>query len=195
MDTLRACAINDVPMVLRKCVDFDMNKTETHEITPYSEIYFAHPHFLFATADGWKRGPARADPFTGKSEPVLKARRAVALKKFRSKTARSKRREMLRSLKKTAELTEAKLPSPFTAVDGRSDIPLGHSKFENHTHAMDINKNEYDDVDMVTHMDVSSVLPMSAARTRPANLSHKKRIGAKKSKKLDYDLPSASREV
>ena len=65
-------ASNDVPMrPSNQCVRFADSDT-VFNVTPYSEIYGTHPHFLLATASGWKRAPQRSDYFTGKSSTVMK---------------------------------------------------------------------------------------------------------------------------
>ena len=45
------------------------------EVVPYSEVYGIHPRFIVASSTGWKRVSESADPFTGKSNRVLKKRR------------------------------------------------------------------------------------------------------------------------
>ena len=59
-----------------------------HEITPYSEMYDLHPNMIIATSTGWRRSPARADPFTVKSLRVMKARRIRARKRLGTKAAK-----------------------------------------------------------------------------------------------------------
>ena len=62
----------DVAMPQRKMVNFDESRNDYFEVMPYSECYDLHPHFILSTKNGWKRTPARADPFSGKSAAVMK---------------------------------------------------------------------------------------------------------------------------
>ena len=69
-----------------QCVRFS-DTVDMYEITPYSEVYGDHPHFLLATSRGWKKAPTRSDAFTGKSSIVMRERRKQARKKFSAKSA------------------------------------------------------------------------------------------------------------
>jgi hypothetical protein len=68
---------------------------EIVEVQPYSESLIVHPHFIVATSSGWKRVPARSDPFTGKSSTVMQARRSELHKRFGSPAAKGRRRSIL----------------------------------------------------------------------------------------------------
>ena len=73
--------------------------------------------------------------------------------------------------------------SPLTDADLPMDVQ-DSSKFED----MDIDMNVHTEnvhTDIGAAMDMSSVV--YAARTKPVHLSHKKRVGAKQSKKLEID--------
>ena len=87
---------------VRKQVGFDTNEV-VHEIVPYSEMYEVHPHFLLSTSSGWKRMPPRADPFTGKSATVLKARRKAAKKRLSSRSAKKARQSILNAANQQAK--------------------------------------------------------------------------------------------
>ena len=60
-----------------------------------SEQYDLHPHHLLATATEWKRAPSRADPFTGKSALVMRARRKAIKKSLCSKSAKKTRLQII----------------------------------------------------------------------------------------------------
>ena len=84
----------DHPMPPFRTVRFNDDRT-THQIQPYSESYEEHPHFIIATAGGWKKMPPRADVFTGKSAQVMKARRLSISKALRPASARRRRRQIM----------------------------------------------------------------------------------------------------
>ena len=93
------CALHaespDTNMPQRKQVSFNEDLNTYHEVTPYSEVYECHPHRLLSTSQGWKRLPSRADPFTGKTPVVMKARRIQVRKKIGTKSARKARQSIL----------------------------------------------------------------------------------------------------
>ena len=78
----RMCALHNQGAPHNKHVQFNTNH-ELFEVQPYSEAYGCHPHFVLATAHGWKRTPLRADPFTGKSALMMKERRRAARRHVR----------------------------------------------------------------------------------------------------------------
>ena len=90
------CALHDVPMrPAHKSVTINEGLNETVEIVPYSEHYDVHPHFLLASANGWKTNPPRCDPFTGKSAMVMKTRRSQIRKTMRPKVAHRTRLRLI----------------------------------------------------------------------------------------------------
>jgi len=99
-------------MGIAKHVRFDHNE-QVHHITGYSEMYTDHPHFLLSTKDGWKKAPARSDPYTGKSEAVMKARRMAAQKKFAGRAARRRRRKILQEIPPSSSPEPPCSPNPF----------------------------------------------------------------------------------
>ena len=70
----RICALHNQKGHSRR-VHFSLDPPEIHEVTPYSETYRSHPHFILANKVGWIRLPARADYFTGQTSVVMSARR------------------------------------------------------------------------------------------------------------------------
>ena len=62
---------SDVRMPSNKQVTFNEDLNTHYDITGYSDMYYAHPHTILATAAGWKPNPSRADLFTGKSSTVM----------------------------------------------------------------------------------------------------------------------------
>ena len=78
-----------------KRTSFDLENISFHDITPYSEIYGDHPHYLLSTANGWKRNPARACPFTGKSPLVLRERRKQVRRLLKPTRARETRKRLI----------------------------------------------------------------------------------------------------
>ena len=71
------------------------DQVETFEVPAYSEAYHSHPHFLLATATGWKAPPSRSDHFTGKSSNVMASRRLLLAKKFGNSSAKRHRRQLI----------------------------------------------------------------------------------------------------
>ena len=112
------CSIRDgedVSMPQRKQLRFDESQNTIIEVQPYNECYEVHPHFLLPTKSEWKRTPARADPFTGKSRMVMKERRKSAKRLLKTKTAHATRMRIMTEANK--EFT----PQPMM-VD--SDMPM-----------------------------------------------------------------------
>ena len=91
----KICSLHDAHMPQVQNIGFADGAPEVHCITPYSEVCEQHPHFILATANGWKRNPSRADPYTGKSSAVMAQRKKLARKSLRSKTARQNRKSIL----------------------------------------------------------------------------------------------------
>ena len=81
-------AVNDVHMTFSKTVRFDEQANTHHSVQPYSEQFHCHPHFILASDKGWKKTPARADVFTGKSAVGMKARRLQARRRLKGKMQR-----------------------------------------------------------------------------------------------------------
>ena len=54
----RITSIHDVQMRQKKEIRFS-DQIETLEVPAYSEAYHSHPHFILATATGWKASPSR----------------------------------------------------------------------------------------------------------------------------------------
>ena len=69
------------------------SRTTFHEVTPYSEIYGAHPSVVMSTDHGLKYVSTRSDPFTCKGGDVMKLRHAQHFK-----TKNMKHIEIYRSL-------------------------------------------------------------------------------------------------
>ena len=77
----------------------------------HTATFMRHTRTLLAGNEGWKRNPARADPFTGKSAVVMAARRRQA-----AKSLVPKRPEQSKKILAEANLEfspPAALPSPF----------------------------------------------------------------------------------
>ena len=80
------CALHtDVERQTCRTVRVNEDITQRFDITPYSEMYHAHPHHILSTKSGWKDTPSRADAFTGKSATVMKARRVAIRRRLRAK--------------------------------------------------------------------------------------------------------------
>ena len=73
----RLCSLTSsiTDLSMEKAVRFSPNEAETILTPAYCQEYGRHPHHMLATASGWKRAPARADPYTGKSATAMTARR------------------------------------------------------------------------------------------------------------------------
>ena len=72
---------------------------ELFDITPYAEIYGIHPRFIAATSEGFLSTSAYCDPFTSRSDIVMKARHAKQFDRSRMKIARDHRRNILAKFK------------------------------------------------------------------------------------------------
>ena len=90
----RITSIHDVQMRQKKEIRFS-DQIETLEVPAYSEAYHSHPHFILATATGWKASPSRSDHFTGKSSNVMASRRLLLAKKFGNSSAKRRRRQLI----------------------------------------------------------------------------------------------------
>ena len=88
-------SLHDVQMTQRKKVRFQ-EIVETREVQPYPETLPDHPHFIVATPSGWKKVPTRSDPLTGKSSNVMQASRQQLRLKFGSRSAKGRRRSLLK---------------------------------------------------------------------------------------------------
>ena len=89
------CALHSQKGNSRRRVHFSLDPPEIHEVTPYSETYRSHPHFILANKVGWIRLPARADYFTGQTSVVMSARRKEIGKLMRSKSSKDYRLKMI----------------------------------------------------------------------------------------------------
>ena len=163
------------------------------EVTPYSEQYDLHPHHLLATSNGWKKAPARSDPFTGKSSVVMKARRKSVKKALSSRTAKKIRQQILAAANSAIrDLDEVyhnykNDPSPVhmdTDMVTRPAPPASQS--------MDIDSEDHSmDIGMFAQPWPKGCRSIFATRTPPANKNkYQKRMGAKKAKKLELDQSS-----
>ena len=182
------------------------------EITPYSEIYGTHPHFILASANGWKRNPSRSDPYTGKSSAVMMQRKKAARKSLRSKGARQNRKSILNTANSvttspagetdigTARSSRSHGPSTATDNDSSDSMavepPLSKASEDLPIHTdMDVDS----DTDVHMHAVLSRIFAMTrisrkifATRTKPLKKHQgQKRIGAKKAKKLEIDPDSS----
>ena len=93
----KICALHNSPMKIdERHVRFDESQNEHFNVPAYSEHYSMHPHFLLSSAHGWKRNPARCDPFTGKSSAVMKDRRAQVRRTLKPKNAHATRLRLMR---------------------------------------------------------------------------------------------------
>ena len=86
----------------RSRVHFSLEHPVIIEITPCSEIYGSHPHFIMANQVVWIRLPARADYFTGQTSLVMSARRKDVGHPMRSNISKNYRLKMI-------EMTNAQL--------------------------------------------------------------------------------------
>ena len=105
----------DVHMSQAKQLRFDESRNSVIEVQPYSECYELHPHFLLPTKNGWKRTPARADPFTGKSSMVMKERRKSAKRLLKTKNAHATRLRIMNEANKEFK------PQP---IEVDTDLPM-----------------------------------------------------------------------
>ena len=186
---------------------------EIIEIPPYSECYHKHPHEILATASGWKTLPLRADWFTGKSHVVMRDRRQKIAKAFKRRHVKAHRRKVIavanEELKKFQRIDEfladvimTDHPDPVRRYD-ISTGAVGHHQLDSwpadrssHSVTGDVgigmdtamsNGTNDDDVNMDTSepMDIEP-MHIKATRTKPSNANkYKKRMGAKKAKKLE----------
>ena len=141
---------------------------------------------LLSTASGWKRSPARSDPFTGKSALVMKASRIQARRKIGTKAAKRIRQSLInvanQMLNKNSEITDVFMkgmeemprtfpmstPSPFTRANTDSPMPA------------------IEDDAMIVDEDNANSQMVFATRTKPVKTNkYQKRLGAKKAKKLE----------
>ena len=184
----------DVHMQTRKELTFDESHNSYFDIQPYSECYDPHPHFLLPTKSGWKRTPARADPFTGKSSAVMKERRKSARRSLRPKTAHATRLRLL------TETNQALLREQRDNMDvdtsGLSDVAGDHFNSNN-----DFTKSENtyntDLTDIPVPMVVDTILEprnsdlIIANHTKPnVPAKYKQRMGAKKATNIELSSDS-----
>ena len=174
-------------------------QVETYDCTPYSEMYDAHPHFLLSTRDGWKKNPARADVFTGKTSLVMRERRKSARRRFSAASAKKTRKAIL-------ELANMQMQEVQTITD---DYTTGTTGLRHDVYHMDTDMihvaGASDNVDVGMQTQSMDTVPMDismaaepltsgrvcATRTKPVNnAKYAKRVGAKKAKKLELDKNS-----
>ena len=164
---------------------------EAHDIVPYAEQYELHPHHLLATASGWKRAPARSDPFTGKSSLVMRARRKAVKKSLCSSRARKFRQQILAaansSLADTNEIYgkyRDKCKPEHMETDMTATQPTGEINVD------------FMDISVMKNTEFTEPYPeaprsLFATRTKPLNQNkYQKRMGAKKAKRLELDKNS-----
>ena len=205
----KICSVTDVPMASK--VQINESANTYVNVTPYSEMYHTHPHFLMAVSDDikgprWKALPARSDYFTGKSATVMAARRQ-ALSKSKPRGLRKRRQRILQDA--NAELERVKalgdtvqehfLPASFGAAQDH-DFSKASSPFSfggprpspfKESSPSHIGGEEFSGSAMEVDSEglpsgVSDPYPLSAARTKPEHSNKfKKRLGAKKTKLLE----------
>ena len=110
-------------------VNFREDLNEIIAITPYTEMYHEHPHYILASNSGWKPLPSRADAFTGKSRLVMKERRNRH-KKSRPRGFKRRRREIMElanlelSKSRNSVLADAPMLVDHNLLDVRNDLAL-----------------------------------------------------------------------
>ena len=178
---------NDVLMKQANRVQFDETQKSSVDIIPYSEVYGCHPHLILASQSGRKRSPSCADPFTGKTQAVMKARRVQARKKLGTKSARKARQSILNAANQgLSELEETK--QVFTERMIHEPINSSQTWSSPFRHNDDIEMK-----DAPNAADSQDTAPMIyATRTKPVK-SNKfaKRIGAKTAKKIELEKNAA----
>ena len=166
------CAVHesqDVHMPQYKNLRFDESQNSYFDIQPYSECYTVHPHFLLPTKTGWKRTPARADPFTGKSSAVMKERRKGAKRTLMQKRSRAIRVRLI------TEANQALLPQP-------QNMDINYSR----PFAPKVEFPDSKTAEVSVPMDVDQTGPIMANRTKPkVPAKNKQRMGANKAKKIE----------
>ena len=167
-------------------VRFDLSRNSSIDITPYSECYDKHPHFILSTATGWKTAPSRSDFFTGKSAEVMKARRKSTKSHFRSSRARKSRlRVMEEANRKLGRTMDVDAASGIT--DSAMDIDSYNMQHGTTKKAASTNCHRSAGMQNAAstncHRSVGTdvvMIPVFATRTKPLNNNIlKKRVGAK----------------
>ena len=184
----------DIVMTQKKLVRFNEALTTFHEVRRYADCYTEHPHFLLATSQGWKKNPARADFFTGKSALVMRERRKSIRARMRPKSAHQRRLQLME---------QANAALSLEVGMGRNDRPSNEGKdrhmdidTDDEHYDTDVETSDAMSIDVHTHFaeeepDQHSPIMSAAKRTKPVGNKYQKRVGAKKAKKLEVDQNSS----
>ena len=182
-------------------VSFSDDEPNYLEVIPYSEVYGTHPHFILASAHGWKRNPSRSDPYTGKSSAVMTQRKKAARKSLRSRYARQNRQSIMNTANRhiingsgEARSSRSHGPSPVQDHISFDSMDVEPSSDNNHSTDMDVDyESNADMVDVLRRIFLMTDMSRKvfATRTKPLKKQGQKRVGAKKAKKLEISEDSS----
>ena len=120
-------ALHDARVPHKRSITFAAVTTDDIvAVTPYSECYHNHPHFILATSSGWKPNPSRSDFFTGKSSLVMKARRLAIRPLLNSRAARAHRKKVILQANEELAVERDALQTLATALQSTNHGALDH---------------------------------------------------------------------